>query len=632
MHANTKSLALALVLALALPPAALAAKPLVTEAEIIIAEQTGNLSALYNRLNADLATRERDSRKWAPWFAQLDAIGRKLATQLDTSLRQRMDASRLKSQIVPLNVLTDVEAAAAPMQTWEPARHDVFVKDVAREQGITRKAVADTQAYLDRLPGDAYRKGMNTLQTMEQLTGDTRWGEQRETVLRTARAEYEQAVATDAFERALQLLDELPADGNTEATRIELQTRMLETRMNEALARDQPDQGFILFRSIAQSPSFTALKPRIEPTAVNMANYFVALAGNATNTGDYPSAYRWFAQAREIRAALGHRIELLAEEKAFVDRVYRGHDAARKAGQWGVALGYLALAQEFDPARPTLAQDIRAVSEAVATAAVPNAVVQPFRGAPGDADYSSRVANKVSEYLGRNIPHDVNLLAPGTPATLQMQFTGSIDQARVESSEGRIQKTMRVVTEKNVMSPNPKYEEWKRLPERERRNYQAPAAQIPLDRTEDVSVEVTQVRKVGYFSTAFQVVDAASGKITHADSVTLKREFSDEGNEGIELGHFRLPARTAQVPTDIEVLDQLSSEAALDIGKRLAAKIGSLEQRYAAAGQAAAGTGNFIDATQNLAMALVVGQRKQLDVAAFNQDMKRYAAACGYAR
>src|SRR5690606_36100088 len=104
---------------------------LVTEAEIIIAEQTGNLSALYNRLNADLATRERDSRKWAPWFAQLDAIGRKLATQLDTSLRQRMDASRLKSQIVPLNVLTDVEAAAAPMQTWEPARHDVFVKDVA---------------------------------------------------------------------------------------------------------------------------------------------------------------------------------------------------------------------------------------------------------------------------------------------------------------------------------------------------------------------------------------------------------------------------------------------------------------------------------------------------------------------
>jgi hypothetical protein len=31
-------------------------------------------------------------------------------------------------------------------------------------------------------------------------------------------------------------------------------------------------------------------------------------------------------------------------------------------------------------------------------------------------------------------------------------------------------------------------------------------------------------------------------------------------------------------------------------------------------------------------MALVVGQRKQLDVAAFNQDMKRYAAACGYAR
>lgn len=624
----------ALALASGLLVACAAPQPLVTPTELATAEANGTLAALYNQARSELVGKDRNNKKDAPLFAQLDGIGRRLASELDADLRKQIeDARLLNSKLVPLDVLAGAKTGGEPMRTWEPSRHDVFNKDIARETATTEKAVRDVQAYLGKLTPTSYRKQMDALAQLQALTGDTRYGDQREATLRSVRAQFEQARNTDDFEKALVLLDELPRQDDTDATRIELQTRLFERRFNEALADDNPDEAYRLFDTLAKSPYFEQVKTRLGSTGNDMSNYFVALAANATAIGNIADAYRWFAQARNVRLKLDGKVEAVPEEKAFVDRMQRGHDAAKGAGLWGLAYGYLQLVNEFEPSRLSLPADVRAAEEQLAKASLRSAAVVPFTSAAGNADYSTAIATRITEHLFQNIPHDARIIAwDNKTASFDYVISGSIDEARVEGNESTTRKTQRVVTARNVMVRNPKYDEWLKLGERERRSVPQPVPQTVSDKQEDVSYNVTSLRKVAYFSVAFRVVEAATGKVQYTDSLTLRREFSAEGNEGVDLGEFQLPAKAATLPSDVEILNGLSNEASQEIGKRLAEQVGHLEQRFAAAGKQAAGNGNPIEAAQQYALATSVAQRKRIDDAEWRAELKRTTAASGYAR
>lgn len=629
MRLQTTLLSLSVILL----TACAAPKPLATPEEIAQAERTGTLSSLYNQAKSGLVGKDRNRSKDAPLFAQLDSIGRKLAVDLDNRLRGQIDQSRLLNGIAPLNVLTEARTAAEPMRVWEPSRHDILTRDIARESAITEKAVREAEARLAALPEPAQRKQRDVLTELEQLTGDTRYGDRRNTMLSRLRAQYDEAFATDNFETALRLLDELPPEGNTELTRVDLQTRLFERRFNESLADDRPDEAYRLFLTLAESPYFNDVKERIGPTGTDMANYFVALGANAVAAGNMGDAWRWFTQARDVRMRLDGRVEAVPEEKPFVTRMQRGHDNAMKEKLWGVALGHAYVVQDFDPAFPTLARDIRAAEDEVNRAAIRSARIAAFTSAAGIADYSGTIATRITEHLFQQIPEDLRIIASDSGnAPLSYIVSGSIDEARVETDDKQTRKTTRVVTQKGVMTRNPKYDEWLKLTERDRQRVPQPPAQLPVDRQEDISYTVTQLRKTGHFSVAFRVVDATSGNVVFTDSLTIKRELADEGNEGVELGQFVLPARAATLPADIEILSQLTNEASQEIGKRLATELGSLERRYAEEGRMAGANGNTIEAAERYAAAVAVGRRKQQDVSAYLTELKRYASATGYAR
>lgn len=608
-------------------------KPLVTDAEIAAAEASNTLPSLYNQAKATLVGKDRNAKKNVPLYAQLDNIGRRLGSRLDYDLRRQLEAKRLSNQLVPLAVLTEVQSSAESMRTWEPARFDVLNRELVKEVAATQKAIGEVEAQMAALPDGAYRKRMEQLRQLELLTGDTRHGEQREAMLRKVRGEFEQARATDNFEIALVLLDELPPGKDIEPTRLELQTRLFESKFNDFLAQDRPDDAYSLFDTLARSPYFDEVKGRIGPTARNLVTYFLALAANDTQSGNLALAYQRFSQARNVRLKLDGRVDPVPEEKPFVDRAYRGYEQARNEGRPGLAYGHLLLVQEFDPDRLNLGSELRAVEDETNNLSIRTATVQSFSKADGIADYAGALSTRITEALFQTIPEDIRIIAADNQATaVDYHINGSIDEARVEGTENKTRKTERVVTEQGVVSRNPKYDEWMRLPDRERRNTPPPPAQLVSDRKEDITYMVTSVRKVGYFSAAFRVVEAATGKVMYTDSVTVKREFTGEGNEGVSLGTYSLPAKTASVPTDIEILSQLSTAASQEIGKRLAVRIGDLEKRYADAGKQAAASGNNVDAATYYGYAVTTGSRKVVDTSAYRAELKRSAAASGYGR
>lgn len=630
---NTTRLSLAIALPALLLVACAAQKPLFTPVDLANAERTGTLSNLYNQGKASLIGKDRAKKSQAPLFAQLDAVGSKLAGELNTKLRKQLESARLPAGLVPMSTLSEIRAAAEPMRTWEQPRHEAMLKDIEREMTGTQKAIDEVEAKLAALPERAQGAQREALASLEQLTGDTRYGEQRNVMLSRLRAKYEEAIATDQFDQALALLEELPVDENTARTRLELQTRLFERRFNESLAEDKPNEAYDLFTTLADSPNFDSVKERIGPVGMDMANYFVALGTDALAGGNVTDAWRWFSQARNVRIKLTGNAETTVEEKPLIDRLQRGYDAAKADKAWGVALGYLFAIQELSPYHPTLARDLNTTSEEVNRKAIRSGRIAPFASASGSVDYSGAIATGVTEYLFQRIPEDLRIISGDTQGiTVDYIISGSINEARIETNEQKTRKTMRVVTEKDVMRPNPKHEEWLKLSERDRKRTPQPPAHIPFDKQEDISFNVTQLRKVGYYSVAFRLVRAETGEVLYTDSLTLKRELADEGNEGVDLGHFKLAAKAASLPPDIEILNQLTIEASKEIGQRLAVKAGGLERHYADEGKAAAANGNAILAAERYAASVMVGRRKQVDINEELVALKHAAAASGYAR
>lgn len=632
-------LPLILLSSLLLAPAALltscsSAPPPITPADMSMAAKNGTLAALYNQVKASLAGKSPANKKDAIRFAQLDNIGRNLARPLDATLRKRMEDARMNNKIVPRDVLTGVQTEGDQMRTWEPSRHEAFVKDIGRELAVTEKAIRDVEIYLQQQPENAWRKRMGALQQMALLTGDTRHSDAREAMLRSVRDNFAKARSTDDFETALTLLEELPPDETTAPTRIELQTRLFERRFNESLADGSPDDAYKLFQSLAESPYFADVKSRIDQTATDLANYFVALGANAAGTGNITDAYRWFSQARDIHIKLNGKSSMQPEEKPFVARIGKGHDAAAAEKLWGLALGYLHIVQEFDPYNATLARNLRTAEEEAVKLAIRSATIAPFANAAGNADYSSAIGARITENLYQSVANDVRFVAHNNTGgnTIDYVISGSVNEARVEVTENKNRKTIRAVTERDVMTRNPEYDAWLKLTDRVRKKTPQPIAQITSDRQEDITYNEIQLRKTGYFTVAFHILEASSGTVIYSDSLTLKRELAGDGNEGVELGQFILPAKVPALPTDVEILNQLSKEAAQEVSKRLTARLGDLEKRYAEAGKQAAQRDKLIEAAQNYAFAVIIAQRKNLDTAEYRRELKRLAASAGYAR
>lgn len=625
-------------LAIALLAAALAAcgpaKQLVTQAEIVTADASGNLPALYNQVKSQLANRDRGSKKYAEQFAQLDKIGLTLTNRLDDDLRGRMESARLGNGLVPLKVLGEVRDEAEAMRTWHPARYDKLLREIAKNQANTEKAVASINKYIEGLPATGFRKKMDALTQLSQVTGDRKYADERDTLIRNLRGEFEQARATDNFERALQLLDALPEDKQTAPVRLELQAQLAEAKLTEAVADDRPDEAYRHFITLTTLPRFDVVKNSIREKTDFMAQYFVALAADAVSAGRMADAYRWLTQARDVHLKMDGHSTPVPEERPFLDRIYRGHDRAKTENLWGLALGHLLIVQELDPARPNLAVDLRVASEEVGKIAIRSATVAPFASATGNADYSGAVATQVTGYLFKAVPNDIRIIQWDPQRTDGVDYTvsGSIDEARVETNENTTRKTERVVTEVNAVTRNPRYDEWLKLSPREQSRTPKPSPQLAADRKEDVSYNVTELRKVGYMSVAFRILEAGTGKVVFTDTVTVKKELTDTGNEGVALGAYKLPAKSPKLPTDIEMLNKLAAEASQEIGKRLAARLGDLEKRYADAGKKAAANNNPVEAAQYYGMAVLVAQRKGVDVQPYALELKRASAGSGYSR
>lgn len=617
----------------------------VDEQQIEAARQSGSLEELLARVEADLSAEGGSPSEHT--LAMRARIGSLLAEKTSEEIRDELEKARRDDGLLGLASIDDARVRLPEVQHLDPAtakRLEIFLD---QETERTEKAIATRLSERDALPEEEVAKRLDLTNDVLELSapGTDRTlsleGERRD-LLAQVQKSVDTAIQNEQYEEAGRMARlAAEADPDNPAIREQVDTidsKLFEQRFWKALETGDPDGAYKMLKEASEADNFDAIRSHLASSADPMADFFVALAAEATGKGNLPEAYRWFSQARSIRRLLGKgQLEQRPEEAAFVEIVKKRYWEARKEGQPGLAWAFISVIQELEPDSPSLRRMVRETREQVEQVAVKRLAALPFQNSSGGPEFGEAVSSKVIQHLFQTIPQDIRIIEREQLADILREkeigqgkeklasadyiVQGDILEAKVDSTEKKGKKTMRVVTE-TVTEQNPAYLRWLELDSDDRDDIPQPPQEIKVAKKEDVSVNMTLHRKVGVFSVSYRLIDANSAKVLYADSLHKKIENEDTSTEGVELGDFKLPFKLASLPSDLEILQQLSDEVSAEIGDRLAKVLENPEDRYAETGERFVSEGNFAKASEQFAYADVLATRKGKDTEAIGEQLR----------
>lgn len=644
----------AVALAVGLAGCASTPTPL-TQQEIQAATQSGNLEELYTRLAARVAQAEKlDSRDGERSLEQLQGIGNRLATRLEQDIRQGLGQHPLDDGLVPLPVVEAQLARLPKMEKWAPDKHRLLAEELngLKERVLARISEGQERlAQLDANSLDDAGARVEVLASLAKVTGDNRYLREREAVLKGLREQADTALKKKRYDKARQVLAALqpitPDDASL-APKITLaDAHLFEKQFWDSLTQGKPDEAYARFMELAQEERFPALLQHLSTSVTDMASYFTAQAGTALSENRLGDAYQRLSQARSLAAAAKLQLAVSPQEDAFLKAVNERYLAALESGQAGLALGYLKVMERFNPDYPGLRDGLRAAQEAALARATRTLSPAVFSDTTGKSALGSgTVAAKVTQYLADTIPHDIKIIAseerpapqkgkagkkgkdssdaPAVPATADYVIEGKILESRIDTTEDHSKKTMRVVTGTTTV-PNPAYEQWLALPEEQRATLPEPPRTVSQEKTEEVTVNLKALRKVGIVAVTYRLIEARTGRVLATGSELAKEEITDEGNDGVELGDYHLPVKLATLPTDAEILQKLSEKISSVVGEKLAQELKDPELRYTADAKRYLDEGNAALAAEHEAYAFTLATLKGQDVATHSKTLEQYA-------
>ncbi len=611
----------------------------VTDEQINAAQDAGELERLYRDTALQLAAFDRQSRPED--FARLDAIGKQLASVKAAQVRARMQRFALSEDLIPMNILAEAAADAEQIRGWNTAIGDALSNEISLAGEASQAAFDEARNRQAALPADAHRERLAVLEEMAAVSGDPSYENQRAALVQSLAQQAAAAQEAENLEQAKELLDALPDNADTRQQRAEVDRRLFEKRFNKALADNRPDEAYQHFAALAAAPNWNDIKPDMREIGQVMIDYFTALGSDATGKGQLADAKRWLLQASHMAAALG----LDAPREAFnpfVDKVKALASKARNSGKRPAQeLGLLYLVDQLQPGRGDVTGRINELQNAIAAIAPREVSTTAFRDPSGDYKFGDKIAAGITQYLFKSIPQDVRIIereqyeaikreqdlrGASSLTSVDYLITGSVLEAKVEDTQQKNRRTMRVVTETGTR-PNPAYLEWLKLTESQQDRIKAPAETESYETREDVSINVTIHRKVGIFSVSYRLIDAHSGKVIFPDSVTESIEFSDESTEGVQLGDFTLDFKLADLPSDVEILNALAAKISEEIGGKLTERLSRQEEAYASSATAAASEGHYLKATELMARAEAIALRKGLDASELREHLINHAMA-----
>ncbi len=635
--------AMAMIISLALS-GCITQPPLIAPAEIDTALKSNDPQQNYSNLVARLqhahdvsASRRKDAQ------AQLTRLGSAIAKNMSRELQGDLGHYTLSNGLIPLPVLAAATQHASSIKPYDAMEYATTLKDIKALSDRTHARIDDLAQQRTNLDDEDYLGRYRLLSQLIDLSGDSRFERERSDLVANMQKKAQQATQEGDFDQATSLLETLhtlqPDDTGLKNALYRSRARDLEKTFWSDISSNHINEAFELIMTAAHGKDFAALRPNLNKSGHDMIAFFVARGNAAAQTGKLGDAYISFHQERQMREVLeAAPLRQLPEEKLFLDKISDKFQVADHTNAEGEALGLLLVMQEFSGNSTALKSQMHTLHEKLRQQAQHRITTAAFSSAQGDDNYGVAIAAQITQSLFQTLPQDIRIVdndqfhallkSAGKPDDGQRPadylIEGRLLEAHIDTTEEKGTKTMRVTTD-TVTHDNPDYQAWLALSSYERKKHPEPPPTIDVDQQENVTVNVNQVRKIGLMSASFRLVDAYTGRVVDTATEMVKEDVADQGNEGVDIGKFRLPFKLPSLPSDMEIYDHLTRKLAQAIVHDLLDQLQDADVRYAQAADHAASYGDPLSASRNAAYAYVIAQAKNKSTTNLANDLAIYA-------
>ncbi len=588
---------------------------LINQSDINQASESGQLAALYDKVDK-MIIEARGSDK-EQLISTRNDIAKRLVDQQEQQIATVLNEQKTEFGMVDRQSLQKLLQQAENVKKWDVSRYSSIVPALKAQLDRTEHAITEATNKSDRTDKDVVVQ-MGWLKQAAVLAGAGSNEEQLYQNRLSKNIEMLNAQGVEAFNKRMFNMSLSAAEkglaidpGNLQFESMQSQSEaaLFEQNFRGALESGKPESAYQALQEIADKPLMQQVKKKMEKPILLLANYFANNAQVAYRKKDLALAYTEFQRGRDIQRKLERTNLGFIQEKEYLDLLMAKANAMQNAP--GAVYALLTIIKEFDPAYPTLEKELTSYSQKLQNRATIKLSVSEFKEVLSSnsvvASVGRRVGSKLEKALFDGLGNQLQIVAdlsvlpaPTAYSGDYLSVEGEVLQAAIETNTNKGQRSMNVLTAINKTETE-EYADWKR------RKRGEPPVQFNEEKVmEDVIIQVERIKKLAVAEVAYRIIEPATQKVLVTDNVVKEGKYSGDSVNEFQKGLFHQKYVSADLPSDIKIMDNLATELSDAVGKALITYLAKPEQKYFERFQQANSRGENINAVELLANAVVI--------------------------
>ena len=598
-----------------------AKKALISQWDISQAQKNGTLEALYDQATK-LAAESRGSTKKEIIITQSE-IAKLLVQERVALVNRTLKDDKTEYGLVAKDKLDYLKMKTANMKLWDSKRYEMISQMIKKSLDDTNLEIVSAQASL-KTSGNNVVENMKWMKKVAVLSGANTTENDNymkalaknvEQLSNRGRDAYKRRMYNMAHESAQSGISIDPGNIQFESLLMQSKAALFEQEFRSALENGKPESAYQAFVKISDKPLMRQIQEKMERSILLLANYFAGNAKKSYEKNELYIAYTEFQRARDIQKRLSISSQGFIQEKKFLDILMKKASLLKDSD--GHKFGLLSVIQEFDPAYPTLEQNMAKMLDNIFNRATTKLSVSEFKEVLSSnsvvASVGRRVASKLESTLFKNLGNELQIVTNSSSlqsdgfSGIVLAVDGEVLQAAIEGSKHIGQRSMNVQTGINKIE-TAEYKKWKK-----RKRGDAPTQYLEEKIMENVTIQVEHIKKLAVVEVAYRIVEPSTQKVLLTDHIVKEGTYKGDSINEFQKGMFHQAYVEADLPSDIKIMDNLATELSEELGKSLVNYLASPERVFYQKYQVAIEQGTPAKAIEMLSNAVVIAGKKGKD-------------------
>lgn len=610
---------------------ACASTPLLTDRDVVTAENRGQLNKLYQDIHHDLENSKPSSELAQNRQQFLPIVGRKIAEQKEREILARLEHDFAKHDVATL------ETELKNTTEIEQYNREIYLElTMQLQKAIDDKErnVREKQFQFQQLDDNRAIEKVQLLNEIAEIYGGEKQQvtqQELQAYIDSLFASAEQALTAKRNEDVRGYLNSLqiiaPADERLVQVKHSLIIVENEQAFWDALSKGQTDKAFETYQLLTTIPDYIEKHVDVVPVAEDMIRFFVAAGNKSMSSFAIAAAYQSYTKANYIKESLNQEKTFADGETKFIDHIASKIKTTVAQKQWAAAYGLSLILQEFQPTHDVLQEYGAQINQAVLDEATFKLQVKNFVSLEQGSSLGAKVSQEIKQQVDVASNKDIiNISDDETPANSAGVYwlSGEVLAAKVSQTTANIEETQNVLVS-NQKVENPEYVTWSKLTAREKKYTPEPEAIIEVPVHEDVVLHKTRLEKTVVMSLSYRLTDAKTGRVVFADAINREMQKQADQIQGVKRGLFVQEAQQAELPDNVTLLEQVTAEIAQQIAKNVVEQSAALQPKYVKLGDQAVVAEHFNNATNYYAFGYIMKQAQHQADDDLLEKLKTYA-------